>query len=328
MTHAEPDPREARTLRRLSVAGLLLALTVTTASAYLRLGLDGRVCGGSAACSDVAPLPAEAAVRLTHRIAASSEIPVVAALAVFGWRRRRGRPAQARAAGVALSALLLLAIVGTLAGGSRLPIITLANFTGGFVLLAALAASYALGVRGDRSRVPDADLRRASRRALAVTVAQIAVGALASAGFAGVACHGGPVCADAWNAASVLDQFNPLTIRLGSDGRAIPASAAIALMWLHRMLGFVAGGYLLWFASRLRGEGLTVEGGAVAALVCMQILLAATVATPALPVTTAVLHNLLAALLLLTQAAVAVRLATARTRAGVPGPGSRSRDHR
>jgi cytochrome c oxidase assembly protein subunit 15 len=316
MTYAQPAPFAVRALRLLTPFALLLALVVTTASAWLRLNLEGQVCAEPAQCAAVIHVPAEQPVRLAHRAAASVETLVVLALAVIGWRARRDHASAAHAAWLALAALVFLAVLGATVGASRLPVVTWGNLGGGLVLIGALAWLHGAILRpvaGARGLAPLA------RRALRIFALQLLLGALASAGYAGVACTGGAACGSAWADASWWELANPASLRVGSDGIAVASPLAVALLWLHRTLGVALSGWLVWYAARLRRSGLLAQGRMLVALAVLQVALGLSAIGSGLPATLAVLHNALGALLLLTLAGAAARAATARTSAAVPG---------
>jgi cytochrome c oxidase assembly protein subunit 15 len=308
-------------MRGLTTCALLLALVVTTASAWLRLAQDGRVCGAQDARCALAtvrtptPGPAETGVRLVHRIVASADALLVIALAWLAWKHSRRYPRLPRAAFAALAALIFLATLGALARGSRLPAVTLGNLVGGWVLIVFLARLRALCAA--RASAP-AGPQRWAFVGIGLLVLQLLAGGVASAEFAGVDCGLGPGCREAWTQASLPGQLDPWTVAIASDGRAIASPAAQTLLWAHRVMGFVVGGYLVALALRWRAASPFLRPGANAllALLALQFALGSSAATLGLPLPAAVLHNLDAALLVLVLAGTTVRI-----RAAAPGPG-------
>lgn len=121
-------------LQRIGACGSVLALTILGASMLLRLttvfALDGHA---------VSTLPAdiEYATRLLHRLAASG-VAVLALCAVTLCWIRRGSTAQwTKPTAWIVASTVILALIGPLTPGYQFSAITVANVTGGMVLLMA-----------------------------------------------------------------------------------------------------------------------------------------------------------------------------------------------
>lgn len=253
------DPAGDLLLRRLVRLALLLALVVAGASSYLRLAGNGLGCGPWPACygtPEAAQAAAASAVvqalRVAHRLAATSFLVVAVALVWRGWRRwDRG----ARGAGVALLAVtVLLAAVGLITP-SPWPWVTWVNLLGGFALVALL-----LWLRAPRDAAAPGAI---AVLLLALLVVQSAGGTLISTRLAAGACA--PDCT-VRAAGDFAALWNPL--RAGTAAELAGAGGAALLHAMHRIGGLaLAVAALLW--SLGRGEpvrGAAWSAGAVLAL--------------------------------------------------------------
>ncbi len=296
--------------RRLLQLAFALALVVVGASSALRLAANGIGCAPWPACYGQAVTAADAnrsgaakALRLAHRIAASTFALVALALLATGWRQWR------QATRVAAVALLLvttaLAAIGWLTP-STLPAVTLANVLGGFTLLALLAL---LLVRTRATAtVGNGSLKAPAGGILlfALLALQVAGGAMISARLAGDACATG--CGAAWlPGAAVLAQ--PFVTGTATE-LVHPQRGGQPLHLLHRLAGLalVIASLLAAFVWRSRRRRWATAAMVAAASTGGLGFVIATF-TPSLPA--AVLHALAAATLVATLAALAApRVAT------------------
>jgi heme a synthase len=302
------DGGALRAMRWLCACAIVLTLAVISASAYLRLSQAGLACADSARCdagalrsaasSASAPPAAQTYVRMAHRVAATGVALLMLALVVVSWKWQR---AYLRIVAGAFSAMLFLALLGGAAHGSRLPAVTLGNLGGGWLLLSALGWLYARSSMSDAA-VMGASWRRFVAIGLALLVVQLALGGWASADFAAVSCLRVPLCIDAWGPDASFAQLNPFaTPKADGAGRVIASPAAVFLLWMHRVSGFVVAAYLLWLGAKLRRQepALRHFGWLLLLLVALQVGLGSSSTTIELPLASAVMHNGVAALLLL-----------------------------
>jgi cytochrome c oxidase assembly protein subunit 15 len=307
LTEVPRDPI-LRLMRGLATVAVLLSLVVTSASAWLRLAQDGRICAGDARCAPFAASRDTGAdatqnfVRLAHRTAAGADTLLVVGLAFLGWKLRRRYPRLQRLSLAALGVLLFLAALGAVMRGSRLPAVTLGNLAGGWMLIVLLAR-----VRACCDPAPAMSME--SQRWMRITIAllglQLLLGSLANAGFAGVDCGLSPVCDDAWAGLSILEQLDLTVVQMGPGGQAIPSAAARSLLWMHRATGFIVAACLAVMGLHWRRRAIAPRAGtALLLLVLLQLGSAASSTTLGLPLPAASLHSIVAALLLVVLAYV------------------------
>ena len=306
---------------RLARGGALLALCVVMLGAWVRLtdaGLgcpDWPGCYGRLVVPDAAIAPAELGSEFTrpleagkawremiHRYLASTLGLVCVALAVLAWRNRRD-PAQPKRAPAALVVLVIFqGLLGMWTVTLLLkPIVVVAHLLGGFATLALLAS---LGRwRSARVERPTAGLRMLGLAAAAALVLQISLGGWTSANYAALACPDFPTCQTQWwPAIADFEQGFVLWRGLGVDyeGGVLDHPARVAVHFTHR-LGAVAAAVLIallgWRVARERGT--RPDGAAVLALLALQLGLGVSIVWFGVPLAVAVLHNGVAALLLL-----------------------------
>lgn len=304
--------RRRRLLRRSAWLCALLVLVVGSLSAFLRQSGAGLGCTPWPACHARAarvqeiqtpPSTAERAARAAHRASASSLLVLLLAMAGLAWTGKQRRAAEGRLVLTALALVFFLALLGLITAGARTPTVTLGNLLAGMVLFAVCVR---LAVRPSAMAAPAR--RRVRRWALlagATLVLQIGLGALVSAGYAGLSCPQLAHCSPGANGWAALNPWHLPSAGAGEPGYA----AGVGVHMLHRLstLGVVLalGALALhgWRAGERRGAALLVGLAALAVSQGIALVLAG------LPLSTALAHNLLAALLLGTVAALAARAA-------------------
>lgn len=286
-------------LRRMAMIGLLLILAVTTLSAYMRLANAGLGCADWPACYGAAlRAPAVTAslsetsvalARMLHRLAAMAVLVlalVMVATAVSA------RPRFRREGGLAMALVAIaigLAVLGRYSAGAKLPIIAIGNVLGGFAMVVTSFAAWRGPSAGTRWSMPAMSL-------MVLLVAQIVLGVLVSASYSGLSCTGFPECGGTVDLSwSLLD---PTRVPQFDAGTPIHPEGGFAHM-LHRglaalvTLAALATGVTAWRDGRRRAAL------ALAALLVLQIGLGVTLVLATLPFAAALLHNFVAALMLL-----------------------------
>lgn len=219
--------------RALLWLAFALAFVVIGASSGLRLAADGLGCepwpacyGRTTASQAVQPSPAERAVRLAHRVAASAFALAALTAVVLGWRRW-SRPAR-RAGLLLIGVTALLSVVGRFTP-SGLPAVTLVNVLGGVALLGGTGYLLATGSPGSAA---GGRPRAMLYAAMLLVALQAATGATISVREAGAACE--LRCAAEWPVSSHR-LWHPL--QPGSANEIAPgARAGETLHAVHRLL--------------------------------------------------------------------------------------------
>ncbi len=284
-------------LRRMALLCVILILTVTTLSAFMRLSKAGLGCTDWPACyavhadvvESVASTPITIA-RALHRLSAVTVLILALTMAATCWL---SRPLRQRDGLLAIGLILLalfLAVLGRYTPGARMPAVAIGNVLGGFAMLALAWQIWRPSPDGSANR----------RRPLAVFVvllllAQIALGVLVSAGFAGLSCTGFPDCG------SVVDTrwslLDPWRVPDFIAGDAFNPQGAFAHM-LHRGLALLVAIATLTLAFLSRHHVRARSAWVLAGLLAVQIVLGIGMVLWSLPLPMALLHNVFAALML------------------------------
>ena len=306
---------------RLARVGAVVALCVVMLGAWVRLtdaGLgcpDWPGCYGRLVVPDAATSPADLGSEYTrpleagkawremiHRYLASTLGLMCVALAVMAWRNRRD-PAQPKRAPWALVALVVFqGLLGMWTVTLLLkPIVVVAHLLGGFATLALLMS---LGQwRVSRFPSPSPRLRALGVVAVAALVLQISLGGWTSANYAALACPDFPTCQTQWwPAIADFEQGFVLWRGLGIDyeGGVLDHPARVAVHFAHRLGAVLAAGLIALLGVRLAREPATrADGAAVLGVLVLQLTLGVSIVWFGVPLAIAVLHNGVAALLLL-----------------------------
>ena len=306
---------------RLARAGAVLAFVVVMLGAWVRLTDAGLGCPDWPGCYGrlVVPHPATSAEELgseytrpleagkawremIHRYLASTLGLICVALAVIAWRNRRN-PAQPQRAPLALVALVVFqGLLGMWTVTLLLkPVVVVAHLLGGFATLALLVS---LGQwRSSAYASPTRGLRAVGLAAAAALVLQISLGGWTSANYAALACPDFPKCQTQWwPAIADFEEGFVLWRGLGVDyeGGVLDHPARVAVHFTHR-LGAIAAALLIALLglSLVREAATRADGGAVLAVLLLQLSLGVSIVWFGVPLAVAVLHNGVAALLLL-----------------------------
>ncbi len=239
---------------------------------------------------------------MVHRYAAGMLGLAVLGLTLSAWRRRTGRMlATATLALIGFQAALGMWTVTLLLK----PVVVMGHLLGGLGVLSLLW----LGYLNARSFVPQRRaeprlLRRLALLGVAVLTLQIALGGWTSANYAALACPTFPTCMGQWWPPMDLADGFVLWRGLGVNYEfgVLDSSARVAIHMMHRAWAVVT---LLCLAglsiATLRREAgaLRVVAAAVLLLLLAQVTLGASNVWLHLPLSVAVAHNAVAALLLL-----------------------------
>jgi len=305
-------------MKVLAVLSLLLVLTLVSLSAYLRLAHSGIGCADWPACygligsapSTEAPLRAEDAYRKLvdesgrslawatplHRLVASVLGLSVIGLFLASLMRRQGRLVSA----ALLALTVYLAVLGIRSGSLHDPAVVMGNLAGGFCMLGLLGwLVFSAGPRGHGPR----KIAFFTASACVLLSARILLGGLTSANFAATSCRTLPDCHGGWwpgpafMTAIDLSREHAVT----PEGQAIGGEERIAIHKAHRLgaaavliVTLLTAGSAFAADRRLRPVALLLF-----ALLAAEFLVGTAAVAWDLPITLAVSHNWIAALLLL-----------------------------
>jgi cytochrome c oxidase assembly protein subunit 15 len=240
---------------------------------------------------------------MIHRYLASTLGLICVALAVVAWLNRRD-PHQPWRTPLALVALVVFqGLLGMWTVTLLLkPIVVVAHLLGGFATLALLVS---LGRwRSTRFPQPTAALRALGIAAALVLVLQISLGGWTSANYAALACPDFPTCQTQWwPAVADFEEGFVLWRGLGVDyeGGVLDHPARVAVHFTHRLGAILAAVLIALLGWRLAREPATRgDGAAVLGVLLLQLGLGVSIVWFGVPLAVAVLHNGVAALLLLT----------------------------
>lgn len=302
--------RRQRTLRRIALLCAVLVLLITGLSAYLRLAKAGLGCEPWPQCygqtlreqqqgaaPDEQTAQAVVLARLTHRMVASVALVLVLVMVMTTLTSRPVPRADAALALGLLALVLFLAGLGLRTGASRLPAVALGNLLGGFAMLALAWRLAAPPARP--AGAPGAALSRWAAATLVVLVLQVVLGGLVSTTFADLSCSGLGDCArTAAQQGWPWPLLDPWREPVFASAQTLPVNPGGALaQLLHRAGGLVVLGVALPTAWLARRHGRPRSAAALLALLALQLAAGLWLLTPALPLAAALLHNLLAALL-------------------------------
>jgi cytochrome c oxidase assembly protein subunit 15 len=239
---------------------------------------------------------------MIHRYLASTLGLICVGLAVIAWLNRRD-PSQPWRVPVALVALVIFqGLLGMWTVTLLLkPIVVVAHLLGGFATLALLAS---LG-RWRTGRFPQSTggLRLLGITAAAALVLQISLGGWTSANYAALACPDFPTCQTQWwPAITDFEEGFVLWRGIGIDyeGGVLDHPARVAVHFTHRLGAMLAAVLIALLGWRLVRESATRgDGAAVLAALLLQLCLGVSIVWFGVPLAVAVLHNGVAALLLL-----------------------------
>jgi len=302
-------------VKKLSLTSLLLVILLVSISAYLRLDHSGIGCQDWPACygkigtaAESTPTIGNAYERLAedalkpmswatpvHRLVASILGLLILAMALVSLRQKRDRLLSLALLGLTV----FLAWLGIYSGGLHSPAVVMGNLGGGFAMLGLLGwMSFRSGSGAATNRGP---VRKWIVAALVLLSLQIGLGGLTSANFAASACQTLPDCHGSYLPGSHLAVAFDITRshETGSTGLAVGGSERADIHKLHRIGAVLASGVILFAAILALRSGLAATAAAVIFVVVLEFAVGITAVLSDIPISVAVAHNWLAAMLLL-----------------------------
>ena len=317
--------------RNLTIFATLLALFVVVLGAYVRLSDAGLGCPDWPGCygnliideghdevlkanEAFAERPFEAAKawkEMIHRYFASGLGLVILILMIMAWRR----PSLGQR-GLTSSLFLLVLFQGALGMWTVTllvkPAIVVSHLLGG---LATLSLLFWLLIRLNNKRLllrqTGSSVKGLAKLGLIVLIGQIALGGWTSTNYAALACPSFPACfAGDWSPSLDYAEGFVLWRGLGVDYEfgVLSNEARAAIHWVHRLGAVVTTIILAYLAAKLFNIRARKEATILLTLLCTQIMLGILNVVLSLPLSIAVAHNGIAALLLLSMVYVNFRL--------------------
>lgn len=291
-------------LRRMAWTCAVLVLAITSLSAFIRLSAAGLGCEPWPQCYGEAwrigvdglsavPRQGVAVARIAHRLLAVAALLLIIAMLMSTYSRQPVLRREGRMVLGLLALALFLAILGRWTAGSRVPAITLGNLLGGFALVAlSCRLAWTLSQKSPAAPSQRCFARWASLGG-ALLLAQILLGGLVSAGHAGLSCPQLLTCDLAGGSWQLLNPWHETPLDV-----ADPTNPAGALAHgLHRMAAVVVAAVLLPLGVAAWRSGRRHAGAAVIGLLVLQAVLGALLVDRGLPLSVALAHNAVAALL-------------------------------
>ncbi|MEQ1805807.1 MAG: COX15/CtaA family protein [Burkholderiaceae bacterium] len=302
----DPTDRRLLLLRRLAGVCAALVLAVTSLSAFMRLSHAGLGCTDWPQCygqrlrqlqqgvpASADEQSATTVARVLHRVFATAALFLVVSMVLVCLGTRPVLRSEAAMALALLGLALFLAVLGRWSSGARVPAVALGNLLGGFAMLALSTRLAVAGVPVEALR-----LRVWVGAAMFLLLAQIALGGLVSASYAGLSCNAWSECLAAardvdWDTLNPWREprLNPLP-PVNPDGALVHA--------LHRGLGIVQVAVILPLAALALRRGRPGSAAALLILLLAQVAVGTLMSLDALHLQFALLHNVLAAALLAT----------------------------
>jgi cytochrome c oxidase assembly protein subunit 15 len=302
-------------MKKLATICLLLVIALVSISAYLRLDHSGIGCSDWPECYGNIGVSEQAASTVdnayerlvddatkpvswatpAHRLIATVLGLLVLALTLWSFLQSRDRVLSV----AVLSLTVFLAWLGIYSGGLHSPAVVMGNLGGGFLMLALLGW---MVFRHDKPRSNAAPaVRQWTIAALLLLGLQIGLGGLTSANFAASACQTVPDCHGTWLPGVDLWTAFDLTREhsVSPDGQVIGGAERADIHKLHRLVATLALLATLITGTLALRSGLSTTGALVIVIVASEFAIGVAAIVADLPITVAVAHNWLAAILLL-----------------------------
>ena len=322
-----------RTLFITALAGTALALVVILLGAWTRLTDAGLGCPDWPGCYGFlhvpvsaehqqianvrfpdAPLQIERAwPEMVHRYGASALGFLILVMSVLTWRASKDAELPRRHVFVLLGLVILQGMFGMWTVTWKLwPQVVTSHLLGGMTTVALLWL-LALRLGWPKPRGPSEPGFRLAVAALVAVGLQIALGGWTTSNYAALACPDFPRCQTEWLPPADFSRGFDVFQEVGPNylGGLVDNSARVAIHLSHRLGAIIASLLALALIYRcLRSADVTLRqlGFAVLFILTLQIVLGISNVVFTLPLSVAIAHNGVAAVLLLTLVSVNYRL--------------------
>ncbi len=311
-------------MRKLTLLATVLAFVVIILGAYTRLTDAGLGCPDWPGCygkmvvptSQVATMEAAAAypdtplettkawTEMVHRYGAGILGLLIISVCLLAWRRRESLQLSRSMPIFLIMLLVFQALLGMWTVTLKLmPIVVMAHLLGGMTILALLWHLF-LKIKPQAGIQPSASLRKFILFGFIILIVQLILGGWTSANYAGLICPDFPFCQGKWIPA--MDFHRALNI-FAYSASAVPGdhlgvAGRVSIHMMHRIGAVITGLYLGGLALYLiaKGSPLALIGKVLLILLLLQIALGIINVLWLLPLSMAVAHNAVAALLVLT----------------------------
>lgn len=181
-----------------------------------------------------------------------------------------------------------------------LPIVVMGHLLGGFAMLALLLLLY-LKIRDNNPGAISSPLRTLVFVGIAVVFMQITLGGWTSANYAAIICADFPTCQGSW--IPPMDFSAAFQIRTEGvtdyTGGHLGNDARVTIQWLHRLGALITTLFVIFLHIKLMKAGYKRSAIWLMMVLIIQVSLGISNVVFSLPLTVAVAHNGVAALLLL-----------------------------
>lgn len=314
--------------KRLSFIGVVLALCVVVLGAYVRLSDAGLGCPDWPGCYGTLTVPeSESAIQkaqiaypnkpveigkawkeMAHRYLAGTLGLAVLGLFILAWIEKKAL----KVSPMLVSALLILIIFQALLGMWTVtlllkPVVVSAHLLGGMITLGILTWIAHRNYCENKAINISSNMRLAIRLGLLVLLAQIFLGGWTSTNYAALACTDFPTCHGVLlPEMNFRDAFH-LKRELGQNahGGQLTLASLTAIQWTHRMGAYIVLIYFSMLAFKLMRVAEAKKIGIMLLIILLtQVTVGIGNLVMHLPLLLAVLHNLGAALLVVTLVAI------------------------
>lgn len=309
---------------KLSLIAVVLAFTVVLLGAYTRLVDAGLGCPDWPGCYGFITVPdeqheldaateafphapveaAKAWPEMIHRYFAGSLGLVVASLAIIGFINRSKKQQPLILSYALLGIIIFQAALGmwTVTLG-LLPIIVMGHLLGGFITLTLLLLLF-LNIRHHNPTAWASPIRSLALLGVVIVFVQIMLGGWTSANYAAIICADFPACQG--SLLPPLDFSGAFTVSTEGlnnyQGGHLGNDARVTIQWLHRLGALVTSSYLLFLIFKLFTSGWKKFASWLLLVLIAQVTLGISNVVFILPLSVAVAHNGVAALLLMSLA--------------------------
>ena len=247
-------------------------------------------------------------IEMIHRYFAMAIGVLIVAMMIISWRRwLRSNRMEAKFSPAFPTLLFVFVCLQGAFGAWTVtmklqPVIVTIHLLLGMALLALLAWFGARQSNPLPMAASASSLRMPAALATILLAIQIGLGGWVSTNYAALACTDFPMCNGMF--LPPMDFANGFTLwrdlGMTAHGEYLPFDALTAIHWTHRTFAFVVFAMIAWVAFRaMRLDGLQKSGRWLLILIMLQLLVGIATIFLQLPLLLAVLHNGIAALLLL-----------------------------